>query len=238
MYINFLHLIISFFDYPNKKKIINFFQKKFKNNISIFIDVGAHQGESVKLFNKKFKINSIISFEPSIKNYNLLLKKNQNIKNLKTFNIALREEKKNVILNDHFETQSSTLSEINKKSKYYKRKIFFLDPLNIKNRKIQNSEIHMDRLENILKDLKIENIDILKIDTEGYDFKVIKGLGDSIKIVKYIYFEHHFHDMLIKNYNLSEVNNYLKSHNFIKVFKSKMRFRKTFEYIYFNKSIK
>ena len=96
----------------------------------------------------------------------------------------------------------------------------------------------MDRLENILKNLSINSVDILKIDTEGYDFKVIRGLGNSIKLVKYIYFEHHFHDMLIKNYNLGDVNKYLNSYNFIKVFKSKMRFRKTFEYIYFNKSIK
>ena len=44
--------------------------------------------------------------------------------------------------------------------------------------------------------------------------------------------------MLIKNYNLGDVNKYLNNYNFIKVFKSKMKFRKTFEYIYFNKGIK
>ena len=77
MYINFLHLIISFFDYPNKKKIINFFKDKFKNNISTFIDVGAHHGESIKLFNKEFNIDSIVAFEPSLKNYNKLLKYNK-----------------------------------------------------------------------------------------------------------------------------------------------------------------
>ena len=238
MYINFLHLIISFFDYPNKKKIINFFKDKFKNNISTFIDVGAHHGESIKLFNKEFNIDSIVAFEPSLKNYNKLLKYNKKINNLKTFNLALGEEKNLVSFTDHFETQSSTISEINEHSNYFKKKIFFLDPLNLKNKKIQNTKVKMDRLENILKNLSINSVDILKIDTEGYDFKVIRGLGNSIKLVKYIYFEHHFHDMLIKNYNLGDVNKYLNSYNFIKVFKSKMRFRKTFEYIYFNKSIK
>ena len=94
----------------------------------------------------------------------------------------------------------------------------------------------MDRLDNILKDLNIKIIDILKVDTEGYDFNVIKGLGDLLKNVKYIYFEHHFHDMLIKDYSLSDINEYLIKNNFKKVFKSKMKFRKTFEYIYFNKS--
>ena len=238
MYINFLHLIISLFDYPNKKKIINFFKNKFKNKISVFIDVGAHHGESINLFNKEFNISSIISFEPSLRNYNKLLKNNKKIKNLKTFNLALGEEKNLVSFTDHFETQSSTVSEINKHSNYFKKKNFFLDPLNINRKKIQISKIKMDRLDNILRELGIDSVDILKIDTEGYDFRVIRGLGDSIKLIKYIYFEHHFHDMLIKNYNLGDVNRYLNSYNFIKVFKSKMKFRKTFEYIYFNKEIK
>ena len=35
----------------------------------------------------------------------------------------------------------------------------------------------MDRLDNILRELGIKSVDILKIDTEGYDYKVIKGLG-------------------------------------------------------------
>ena len=107
------------------KKIINFFKDKFKNNISTFIDVGAHHGESIKLFNKEFNIDSIVAFEPSLKNYNKLLKYNKKINNLKTFNLALGEEKNLVSFTDHFETQSSTIIEINEHSKYFKKKIFF-----------------------------------------------------------------------------------------------------------------
>ena len=80
----------------------------------------------------------------------------------------------------------------------------------------------------------LNKIKILKIDTEGYDFNVIKGLKDRIKDVEYIYFEHHFHNMLDKNYNLSDVHDYLIKNGFKKVFKIKIRFRKTFEYIYNN----
>tara|TARA_Y100001970_G_C14090026_1_gene779498 strand:- start:107 stop:820 length:714 start_codon:yes stop_codon:yes gene_type:complete len=236
MYINILHFIISFFDHSNKKKIINFFRDKFKNNIAVLIDVGAHHGETINLFNKEFNVKSIVSFEPSEKNYNQLLRKSKNLKNVKTFNFALGEKNQSTDFNEHFESQSSTISKINQKSKYYKKKNFFLNPFKNKNKKINITKIKMNRLEGILKELKIKEVDILKIDTEGYDYKVIKGLGESIKFVKYIYFEHHFHDMLIKKYNLSDVNSYLYNYNFIKVFKSKMKFRKTFEYIYFNRS--
>ncbi len=234
MYINFLHLLISVFDYPNKKRILNFFKSKLGNNISTLIDVGAHHGETIKLFNAGFIIKLIISFEPSLKNYEILIKKNKNLKNLKMFNIGLGVEKKEIEFTDHFETQSSTITKINRDSKYFKKKNFFLNPLNIK-KQMNLIKIQIDRLDNIFDKLGISKVDILKIDTEGYDFNVIKGLGEKIKNVQFIYFEHHFHDMLKKNYTLSDINNYLIQKNFKKVFKAKMKFRKTFEYIYFNR---
>ena len=99
-------------------------------------------------------------------------------------------------------------------------------------------KVQVDRLDNILNDIKIDKIDVLKIDTEGYDFQVIKGLGKYINNVQYIYFEHHFHNMLKKNYSLNDVHSFMIKNNFKKAFKIKMFFRKTFEYIYFNESFK
>ena len=55
-----------------------------------------------------------------------------------------------------------------------------------------------------------------------------------IKNVKFIYFEHHFHNMLEKKYTFYDVDTFMKKNNFKKVFKTKMFFRKTFEYIYKN----
>ena len=45
-------------------------------------------------------------------------------------------------------------------------------------------------------------------------------------------FEHHYDNMIIKNYTFRDINNYLKINNFNQIYKSKMPFRKTFEYIY------
>jgi len=38
--------------------------------------------------------------------------------------------------------------------------------------------------------------------------------------------------MIKKNYTFSDINNFLKKNSFTKVFKAKMPFRKSFEYIY------
>ena len=48
-------------------------------------------------------------------------------------------------------------------------------------------------------------------------------------------FEHHYDDMLKKQYTFSDIHNLLKNNNFTNIFKIKMPFRKTFEYIYINK---
>ena len=118
-----------------------------------------------------------------------------------------------------------------------KKKNFYLNFLNIKKNQIDLQQVEIDRLDNILIKEKIKFVDILKIDTEGYDLHVIKSMGDLLKNVKFIYFEHHFHNMLKKGYNFKDVNSFLKSNNFRKVFKTKMFYRKTFEYIYKNISI-
>ena len=49
--------VLLFFDFFHKRKIINFIKKKIKN-IEILIDVGAHHGESVKLFVNNFSIKT------------------------------------------------------------------------------------------------------------------------------------------------------------------------------------
>ena len=66
--------IIDLFDFFHKKKIINFLKKKIQLvNIGLFIDVGAHKGETIELFSKNFLINKIISFEASPRNFKKLL---------------------------------------------------------------------------------------------------------------------------------------------------------------------
>ena len=89
-------------------------------------------------------------------------------------------------------------------------------------------------LDYFIEEKRIDNIDLLKIDTEGYELNVLKGLSKHSDKIKLIYFEHHYDDMIIKNYNFGDIHKLLKSKNFIMIKKSKMIFRKSFEYIYEN----
>lgn len=236
MFLRLTLFILSFFDFFHKKKIVDFFKKKKVVHFETFFDVGAHHGESINFYSKNFKIEKIYSFEPSQDNFDILKKKinKKQFKNKKIFieNFALGEKTKNEILRQTNETSSSSINEINKNSKYYKKKRFFLQ-LDYE----KKLNIRQIKLRDYIKENKIVKMDLMKIDTEGYEYFVMLGADEFLKDFKYIIFEHHYDDMIEKKYKFSQISKLLKENNFIQMLKLKMPFRKTFEYIYFNKKI-
>ena len=225
---------INFFDFFQQRKIFKLLRNELKGRIVIF-DVGAHHGESIKKFIKNFEIDEIHSFEASSINY---MKLTQNIENTQDKNIVLNnfglsDEKKEFFINQFSESSSSTLSKINEKSKYFLKKANILGLL--KNKKYyENLKVKLETLDNYIKKKGIKKIDLLKIDTEGHEFYVLKGCKNDISKINLIYFEHHYDDMLDKGYTFSQIHNFLGENGFKKIYKSKMFFRKTFEYIYQN----
>ena len=237
-FISLIRKSLNFIDYFQQKKIIKFFKKNLNENIVLF-DVGSHYGETIDLFSKKFELEQFHCFEASPINFKILKKNIENL-NLKNEyylnNIGLSYDDYEGFINHTDETSSSTIHDFNFNSKYLKRK---LKILNIKSDKkfYKKIPIKLTNLDNYITSKKINKIDVLKIDTEGFEFNIIKGITQNYKIIKFIYFEHHYDDMIKKNYKFSNINMMLKSFGFQKVFKSKMFFRKSFEYIYKNKFI-
>ena len=213
--ITFITLFI--FDYFHKKRIIKFIKENLGiYSIELLLDIGAHKGESIDFFSKNLNIKKIISFEASPLNFEILKKK-------------YKEGTK--IFNQCDESSSSTFSEINEKSEYLKKKMNFLNISKVENF-FSKQTIKTIPLEKYLDDNNINKVDLIKIDTEGHEFEILKGLKTSIKKVDIIIFEHHYDNMIKKNYTFSEINSFFKKNSFIKVFKIKMPFRKSFEYIY------
>tara|TARA_B110000037_G_scaffold206615_1_gene252736 strand:+ start:1983 stop:2717 length:735 start_codon:yes stop_codon:yes gene_type:complete len=231
--------ILNCFDYFYQLKILKFLKKNNFLKLDIFFDIGAHKGESINLFLKHFIIKKIYSFEASPINFEkLLIAKNNYQKKFKNTeiiieNFALGDKIGNVCLNQSIESSSSTLNQINIHSNYFKKKQKLLKSDNKKF--FQNIEVKMITLEDYLKKKQISNIDFIKIDTEGYEFEILRGLKVMISEVKLIMFEHHYDDMIKKSYKYSDISKFLKDNDFEKIYKSKMPFRKTFEYIFLNK---
>jgi len=189
-------LIIDFFDFWHKRKILNFLKKNDHNQFNTVFDIGAHKGESIDLFIKNFNINKIYSFEASPINFNRLKEKTEKMINkdvsLQTKiiieNIAIGSKNEKSKLKQITESSSSTLSNINLDSKYFNKKKILLNFLSKKNY-FYDIEVEVKTLEYYLDHKKINIIDFLKIDTEGFEYQVLLGLKKKIKDVKLILFE-------------------------------------------------
>ena len=239
IYIKILLMVISLIDIKNKKKIVIFFKKKLNEKLLNIIDVGAHKGETISLFYKNFTINKILAFEPNpivFKKLENKIKKTNYKNKIILFNLGLgsKEEEKDLLINN--DTSSSTYNAIDENTEYYKRKKIFLSMFNkdILRKKILTKILPLSKVNEVNH---IENIDILKIDTEGYELNILKGINENhFNKIKYIYFEHHYDLMIKKNYKYSDIKIFLNKNNFYLAFKVKMKFRKTFEYIYENRN--
>jgi len=238
------NLIIKLIDFFYQKKIITFFKNNLGSRYDVLLDVGAHKGETISNFLKNFKIKNIYSFEASKSTCQVLESNIDRIRNvykesnIEIFNFGVGNSVESKIFYELPDSNSSTFNLIDQKSSYFKRKnkilsFFFKKKINIK-----ENYVSQIKLSQFIKNKKLIKIDILKIDTEGYELEVIKGLEEKIKIVNFIYFEHHYDNMIKKNYKFSEIHDFLSDNDFNRVFKIKMPLRKSFDYIYKKKGYK
>ena len=196
------------------KRIAKFLQNR---SIKTIIDIGAHKGEFTQNVLQIEGVNKIVAFEPQKKIFNLLKEKfiKNNIINLNNFALSEKVEKKMMKINRM--TATSTLNDINKNSLYFKFKSFLL---NEKNSIISEEEINTTTFDIFFKGTVFDQNTLLKIDTEGYEFKVLKGSEQKIKEIKYILIENQFSKMH-KNVNFEDCHNFLikKKFKLLKKFK-------------------
>jgi len=235
--VKIIKIIISFFDYFTEKKIFDTIHKLLGNEINLLIDIGAHKGLYFLELQKKIKINKIIGFEPNPVIYKILEKNISKYSDkIKIYKLATGSKNTNTILNVNLESSSSSINSLNHNSKYFKRKFKILNFFG--NQKIITpTKINIIKLDDFIYENKIKLIDLLKIDTEGFEYNTLLGISKNLNKIKLIHFEHHFDDMIIKNYKFSNIHNLLIENGFIKFFKIKMKFRKSFEYIYINEKL-
>ena len=135
-----------------------------KNNNNIIFDVGANKGQSLERYIKLFKNTFFYSFEPSLEAFKILKLNYENFSNIKLFNIALGSEKKNKIFYEYKNNELSSFISINKKFDEAKKKI----------------SVEVDTIDSIFKKNKLKKINLLKMDTQGYEETILIGAKNSI----------------------------------------------------------
>ena len=209
--------------------------------MDVLIDVGAHDGDTINEFLKIFSVKKIYAFEPSKRNFDKLKEKTKKIKKIFSLEIDINQvglgQKNDVlILNEITDGVSNTFNSLNLNSTYFKKKKTITTLFGIKKFIDNKVPTKIIPLKDFMLQKKINNVDLIKIDTEGFEYNILLGLEDYIKKIKFILFEHHYDNMLIKNYKFGDIHKLLKDNGFKKIFKTKMPFRKSFDYIYENKN--
>ena len=231
------HFILNIIEFSYKKNLISNLKKNLPKKIKVFFDIGAHNGETTLWLLKYFNIKNPYLFEPSEKNFKKLKSRLKYVPSAKIFNFALSSKNSKKKIKEVFETSSTTLSKINYKSKYFLRKKKILKFFNssISNKK---NLINTKKASQFINESQIKKIDLVKIDTEGHEYTILKDIQKNLKNIGVILFEHHYDLMILKDYTFRNINNLLIKNNFKQVYKSKMILRKSFEYIYINKKYK
>ena len=172
-----------------KKRMRQLVQFSKEINSEFFIDIGANIGFYSILLSKHFK--QIYAFEPNKRNFQVLKKniKTNNLNNIKLFNYGLGENEEELI------GSSNTKGEL-----------FQTSGFSISKNNIQGEKVLIKKGDDILifnnKTLTI------KIDTEGFELFVLKGLKNTL-INNYCILQ-----IEIWEKNIDEVHQFLKSLNY------------------------
>lgn len=206
--------IFNFFGYEINSYYPEIIQKNFdelykeildKKEITIF-DVGANQGQSIERFKKIFKQKIIHSFEPIKFEFDNIYRKYKNEDNLIINNFALGERIEEKFFHVNHYTGSSSFLETNQKTEWAKlrSKQFKIDLANFVKEK---SVVQIKTLDDYCEKNQINKIDILKIDTQGYEENVLKGSSKMIlsKKIKFIEIELIFSDIYNKTLSIKDI---------------------------------
>ena len=216
----------------HQKKIFNHLKKL---HISTAIDVGAHKGEFLNYLSNIKDIQEIHAFEPQKEIFDVL---NLNFgKNKKIFlnNEGVSDINSTREMNLNSLTSTSTFSTINKSSPWFKLKNLVLNKKDSFQKKIKIKTI---RLDEYFKVKDINKIDLLKIDTEGHELKVLNGAKKIFETnkIKYLLIEIHSSNMY-KDYRSSDIYSFLEEKNFKLVKRFKFPFLKFEDQLYENVNI-
>jgi FkbM family methyltransferase len=180
--------------------------------MKVIVDVGADGYPAGNPASKKATEDTqIYLFECLPAHYDKLVKKYGKKSNFHLSPLALSNEKGTAVFYDTRKHNCSSLREPNEKDVIVRKRQDLLNYTKI--------EVETDTLENVLGHL--EEIDYLKLDTQGSEYEIIEGAGDLIYKVKEIRVEVEFSEWYKGQKLAKDVQTLLEGKGFFLTGKSK-----------------
>lgn len=178
--------------------------KKHSKEIEGIIHIGAHIGQELELY-EQYKFNKIIFFEPQKDIFDVLVKNTNKYNNVSCFNLALgsKSEKKQIYKSFGNDGKSSSLLAPN---------------LHLT---VQPSiEFTQDKIIDVKRfdDLNIQTLNFVTLDVQGYELEVLKGFGEELHKVDFIFTEINTKHLYENNALVGDLDKYLQKFDFFRVF--------------------
>lgn len=245
----------------NRERTIEYLQnftrekvlKKLVNSETpTLIDVGANFGQTIEFFMSNWPKAKIIAFEPQHECLDILnsIKEKFSWADIQIILKACGNRTTTDGLKFYTHKVSSGLSGFNRINKNSEDSIKLED---VRNNKINYerfvSEINHERtvqtirLDEWLIEHNISKVDLLKIDTQGYEQEVLEGMGEQLAKVRVVLTELMFYDLYERSLSFSDIEKYLhkaglKLYDISHISKNPMNGRTDWvDVIYLNKNI-
>ena len=194
----------------DKTNLDQFINKIIKNSNPIIFDVGANEGQSILLYRKYFSNPLFYCFEQDIKAYQSLESKYKSDSCINLNLLGLGDKQEVKIFNSYIETGKSSFLKLNENTDFIKYKAKSIGT-EVKNYLNDNYEQKIDTIDNYSKVNNISKINLLKIDTQGYEKNIIQGANKMISENKIdiIKVEIIFSLVYEKNFNIYDIEKLL-----------------------------
>jgi|TARA_B110000211_G_C13994039_1_gene515359 FkbM family methyltransferase len=170
--------------------------------IETFIDIGANKGQFAMMANKIYPNSTIICFEPQKAPFETLQKVFKGFENIKMFQFACGSKSEITEINVSNENDSSSILNITNNQKNLYPSTFY----------VRKEKIKIVKIEEIINLTEIKKPIFLKIDTQGYELEILKGI--NLNLIKYVYVECSYIELYEGQPLFHEIKEYLENRNF------------------------
>ena len=176
-----------------------------KSESPVCFDVGANEGQTIKLLQEVFRSPRIYAFEPSSEVFTKLRSRRYR-SDVFLYNFTLGRQNSQEEFINYEDSRLSSFFPLStdEESQFGHLKIKAKESVEIKT------------IDWFLTRYQINEIDLLKIDTQGYDLQVLQGASESFRrgSIKNVYVELNFLKLYENQADAQQITRFLTEHNF------------------------